>query len=135
MAQLTWEYIAGFFDGEGHIVSRWPSSQLSIAQSGPEGHSVLSAIQDFFFGVGVPAKIIPQKSKYPGAKPMWILFVTGRAHVLFLLKKLLPFLRIKRTKAQDAIRYDILYPRITSGVLLSSLIKEGRANGRARRTL
>ncbi len=130
--KMSWEYLAGFFDGEGNI--RFGRGlQLSMAQGGPRGRALLEEIATFLASHGVSATVGLMKSR--GDPHINVLWVTGREKVILVLCRLLPYLRIKEPTAQDTIRFCKMFPKIVSGQVLSMLIREARQRStrRARR--
>jgi hypothetical protein len=127
---MSWEYLAGFFDGEGTVYL--PSTgtaigpRLSIAQSGTEGLAVLTEIGQFFAEQGIKSAIARRKHHKPrlveGSRPVWMLSMAKRADVEIVMSRLLPFLRIKKVATQDILRFLKLTPPLNQGSA-SRLIK------------
>lgn len=116
--KMSWEYIAGFFDGEGHVSTarsmyRTDSATTiaGIAQTGSEGMQVLTAIQRFLLERDIKAYITSDKrpSKY---RQMHRLHVCARAHVTSFLQEMLPRVSVKKVIVQDTLRYFKLYPLV-----------------------
>lgn len=127
---MSWPYIAGFFDGEGSIgVSSSNSGRkagIYIAQSGRMGQIVLEEIQTFLRLRGVDSSVfctgITGIAKR--TKPSYRLGVCGFTGTVTFLKGVLPYLRIKRAQAQDVIRYSILYPNLFKSPLTAAWRRE-----------
>jgi hypothetical protein len=116
---MSWEYIAGFFDGEGHAALRTASNGAAwfagIGQSGKEGKQILEEIQEFLRIHGINSNLHADSHKGKFSKrDMYRLTLSNRINVVGLLKKLIPFVHVKKATVQDILRYDILYPRWTS---------------------
>jgi intein-encoded DNA endonuclease-like protein len=112
---MKWAYIAGFMDGEGSInFSRSTATfsiEVSLAQSGAEGKLLLKEMRMFLEGHGIRSSILRNKQKKTLAKkPMYALRMGQRASVQLFLTNLMPYLRIKKVKAQDALRTFKLFP-------------------------
>ena len=93
---MTWEYIAGFFDGEGSIIHKRTGYALSVSQTNEE---VLNEIQHFT-GVGNVYPLSKRKSHW---KDAWVYCVTDYRGTLKVLKGMLPHLIVKQKLAQLAI--------------------------------
>lgn len=95
--KISWSYIAGFMDGEGSI-SRLDDTNYRI--SIPQTHEgVLKAVQ-IFAGVGGICKVGKRKEHW---KESWTYFVARQGDVLFFLKKISPYLLVKKELAEKTI--------------------------------
>lgn len=109
----SWEYVAGFFDGEGCVwwcVAR-SAPQASMTQVLPE---VLYDIKDFLDQEKIVCKIRNQRRNVNSFQKTCtnVLDIQGRENCVKFLKALLPHLRtIKRDYAQDVIRFSKLFPK------------------------
>lgn len=97
--KMTWEYIAGFFDGEGTI-AKFNNGichyAIAITQANEE---VLQEIKKFLkFG-----HVYVIKKRKVNWKDAWILRISDNRQVLFFLKNVLPFLIVKRDKATKTV--------------------------------
>lgn len=119
---MNWNYIAGFFDGEGTICTTARGIQWSIAQSRERGRVVLEDIRTFLAEQGIKSSVYQKKDR----ASMFTLYVTDRERIKKLLLMLYPYLRIKRVEVQDCLRYMRLFPRRKSGAVLGMLISETR---------
>jgi len=104
---ITWAYIAGFTDGEGTIDSR--GGYMRLYQSKAD---VLYRIQEFLTEHGIKSTIATRKARKTN-----FFVISSESHLqlnsiemLKLLPRLLPFLIVKKTLAQDFIRYKRLFP-------------------------
>lgn len=102
---MTYSYIAGFFDGEGHV-SLIPSIHrcaLSLTQSTKQDR-VLFEIQAFLREEGIPSQI--HHPQLRGAQlPVRHLLITNAAAIAHCLERMLPFLIVKRSAAEQALSY------------------------------
>lgn len=58
---MNWPYIAGFFDGEGHVTFSKGRLQAGITQAGDIGYQVLGEIQVFLLGSGITSSLHKKK--------------------------------------------------------------------------
>lgn len=93
---MTWQYIAGFFDGEGSIVHNGKGYRFTIAQT---NFRVLSAINKFV-GVGNVIKVSKRKVHW---KDSWVYYVSRQEDVLFVIRNVKPFLIVKKKKVEQVL--------------------------------
>lgn len=86
---MNWQYIAGFFDGEGSIAHNGTNYRITIAQT---NYSVLKNINEFT-GVGHVIKVAKRKKHW---KDSWVYYISKQADVLFFLKNINKSLIVKR---------------------------------------
>ena len=101
---MSWEWFAGFFDGEGSIAIsrvRNRSVRLSIGQVDP---TPLNAIRIFLFDRGIEGRMyfIPHSGN---RQDSWVFGINAKEPVHYTLKHLLPFLIVKERKAQEALQF------------------------------
>lgn len=109
---MTWEWIGGFFEGEGCI--SWYEGENGTKHGlggritiGQKDKRPLQAIYDFLLDQGFPPpgfylRPYPKKSKY-NRSPLWIIAIQKREDVIRFLTEIEPFLFEKREKAQYVI--------------------------------
>ena len=123
MAKMTWEYLAGFFDGEGTIrFTNNNACHWSIAQAHPRGRAILEEIQTFLREQGIPTGIHARQRK----DGMYTLWISKRASVEQIGRATLPYLRIKKVEVQDVLRYLQLFPLLAQHPAWSMLMREQR---------
>ena len=124
MANLSWPYIAGFFDGEGCIFFG-ESIQVVFSQSGLVGYEVLVSIQQFLKDNNINSILRTSvDNRYNHQPRRYSLCIKcNRDNVRLFLQKIIPFVHIKRTKAQDVLRFITLFPR--RGGRTGEWIREG----------
>ncbi|MFH2063369.1 MAG: LAGLIDADG family homing endonuclease [bacterium] len=93
---MTWEYIAGFFDGEGTISSVGDGYRVVISQT---NFLVLEEIR-LFVGFGNVSQVAKRKEHW---KDAWIYYVARQKQVLRFLESVEPFLIVKSQKASRTI--------------------------------
>jgi len=94
---MNWDYIAGFFDGEGCIThGRSKRYRIMISQTHKE---VLESIRDFV-GVGYVVEVAKRKSHW---KDSWVFYIAKQEDSLKFLEKIVPGLIVKKQDAQEAI--------------------------------
>lgn len=95
--RINWNYIAGFMDGEGSISKAGDTDyRISIPQT-HEG--VLLDIQRFT-GVGSICKVAKRKAHW---KESWTYCVARQEHALWFLRKVYPYLIVKKKLAGKTI--------------------------------
>jgi hypothetical protein len=114
---LSWAYIAGFMDGEGsigicHGLSFTPC--IRIAQSGQRGLKLLTEISNWIGEQGIHSSVRSERTK---RLPAYIISIQNRDNVAKFINAMMPFLHIKKSECQDALRTMILFPRRTRGKL------------------
>lgn len=114
---ITWEYLAGFFDGEGCINYANSGSvrtyrvRLTFSQSRPRGYELLGRIKHFLELNGCKlGKIHTSGYIRDKEKQGWQLQIVQKDSVKLILNALMPYLEIKKLEAQDALRRTKLYP-------------------------
>jgi len=125
---LTWAYIAGFFDGEGcaGIYQRNPkhnSGRVILCSIAQKAVPVLEAIRAFLSVQGISANLNPQRGR--GPNPIGVLQISAKQAVKFL-NAVLPYLVVKKVIVQDLLRYDKIFPPFTRQQC-------GRLSGEAKR--
>ena len=96
--KLSDQYIAGFFDGEGHLgiqVNSKNRSHVLVASFSQSDRDVLERIQSVFGGVITP------RNRIHGGFQLWFRAKETEA----MLKRLLPFLIVKRDEAEVSMRF------------------------------
>jgi intein-encoded DNA endonuclease-like protein len=83
---MTDEYVAGFFDAEGHVGLRSSNRRVSMSQKDPE---VLHAIQNFL-GYGQKVRC--------NSQGMWLYVIAKREHREDFIDRVLPHSIVKRTQ-------------------------------------
>lgn len=114
---MSWQYIAGFFDGEGSVGLRLGSPTNSIApylffyqsSESDEPPPVLLMIDDFLKQAGIRCRTCASHAspdaRIKSKKAMYVTKLTTREGVARLLEKLFPFLIVKKCRAQDLWRF------------------------------
>jgi hypothetical protein len=119
---MNWAYIAGFMDGEGSITFRQSTAtfsiEIAIAQSGSRGLELLEEICAFLKSHEIASSVLIHNQKVTlSKKPMYQLRMAKRKSVQKFLTNLMPYLRIKKVKAQDALRtFKLFPPRVSEGI-------------------
>lgn len=115
--RMSFEYIAGFFDGEGSIYApigrNVHTPHLALPQSGPEGKQVLDEIAAFLESKGIDVyRMHPRLTSKIGKKPMHTIEIGNMKSATLFLQAVLPYLRVKKVKAQDVLRFVKMCPSI-----------------------
>jgi hypothetical protein len=93
---MTWEYIAGFFDGEGSISHNGNGYRITIPQTNQE---VLNDIMRFS-GVGFVVKITKRRAHW---KDSWVYYISRQKDVYFFIKHIAEFLKVKKNAAETVM--------------------------------
>ena len=121
---MTWPYVAGLFDGEGSVylgrVGGCGFPTVAIGQAGKRGLQLFESLKDFLDNEGIFGLYRGDKSNYAkGLRPnsihdtMWAFRITRHNSVMAFLLKSLPYLIVKRSVAQDWLRFYKMYPKFT----------------------
>jgi LAGLIDADG-like domain len=93
---MTWEYIAGFFDGEGSIVTKRGGYALMVSQTNEEVLDEIAA----YAKVGNVYALTKRKQHWKNA---WVYCVTDYRGTVKVLEGMLPHLVVKKDLAQRAL--------------------------------
>lgn len=93
---MSWEYVAGFFDGEGSLVYNGKGYRAIIYQT---DFDVLEEIRKFS-QVGLVCKLTKRQAHW---KDSWAYYVAKQKDVDYFIRKILPFAHIKKDKIIRAI--------------------------------
>jgi hypothetical protein len=123
---MNWAYVAGFFDGEGNIRmemgSERNSVQAQIIQAGDIGNRVLEEIRSFIAQSGIQSKVHHRSARYANRLPVHVLY-TGSVHAEKFLANVFPYLRVKKTHAQDVLRIRKMFPPGRGGVRYPAMVE------------
>jgi len=118
MCTLSWEYIAGFFDGEGNVgvfsnrARRGLGSPvITIAQTGARGQVLLTAISEFLKLYEIKCYLGCRKAHGNNAA-QYTIRICNRAHVSKFLRMVFPYLWIKKVESQDVLRFLTVFGSI-----------------------
>lgn len=112
---MTWDYMAGFFDGEGSVCHNGKGYRITIAQTNED---VLKDIVSFS-GVGSVVKVTKRKKHW---KDSWVYYIANQKDVHFFLGNILPFLVVKKKHVEGVIVFLIRY--LKEKELHEQLVKE-----------
>lgn len=102
---ISFQYICGFFDGEGNIakplVKKAPT--VSIAQSDGQ-HLVLFAIQAFLERHRISCNVHRKETDDPRHKAIWRLVISDRASIIRFLRAMRPYCWVKLSQLETALR-------------------------------
>lgn len=106
---MNWAYIAGFFDGEGHLrVKRggrvWQLTQVHRGS--------LEQIAAFLGRHGIPSHIydIGTGKSRKHWQPISTLFVMNTPDVVKILQAIRPWVIVKKQEIEDVLRFLTLFP-------------------------
>lgn len=135
MKALNWDYITGFFEGEGCVTTHANQarrgsvgSRVIISQAGDQGRKLLEEIQRFLSDHGIRAYL---HSRRGSRQKQWNLDICDRKGVVTFLRQVFPLLRVKKLIAQDTIRFFTVFPSIKGWYFreLNRLRAEAKARG------
>ena len=126
---MTFAYVAGFLDGEGHLSIR-PKHRcfvVGMTQS-VRTTDVLGEIQTFLLRYGITSQITPPRTQ-EGRRPVQHLRVTNAKSIARLLTRCLPYLIVKRERAIEALEIaeDILDLQAARDGLVNAAIADYQA--------
>lgn len=98
---MTWEYIAGFFDGEGSITYNGKGHRISIAQTNKK---VLGDVARFT-KIGYVISVTKRRSHW---KDSWVYYIAKQSDILSFLEHTQQFLIVKRHLAHRVIKKLII---------------------------
>lgn len=109
MTNLSWAYIAGFFDGEGciqrHVDKTHGGDRLAVTITQKEDRDlVLWKIAVWLETRGIACNVFTTRTNHPdGMSRLHVL--GGGAGILKFLTKIKPWLRVKHAEAEAMIEY------------------------------
>lgn len=110
---MTWQYIAGFFDGEGSISYNGKGYRLTISQS---HYTVLKQIHTFT-GVGHIFKVTKRQAHW---KDSWVYSISKQSDIVLFLKQIKPYLVVKKGLVVDILPKLLKQTKIHENRLLKS---------------
>jgi intein-encoded DNA endonuclease-like protein len=105
---MTWEYIAGFFDGEGSLTHNGKGFRITIPQTNEE---VLISIKDF----ADMGNIFKEKKRKVHWKDSWIYNISKQKDIYDFLNQIQKFVIVKKSKALAVLpelQYNIEQQRL-----------------------
>lgn len=123
MPGMSWEYLAGFFDGEGHIglgrqkhcgegrFSRG-APRVTLVQAHERGRLLLEEIKAFLQAHNILSVVEIHQQASKRISLSFRLRITGFNGCERFLEGVFPYLRIKKVEAQDLLRYSIAFPSL-----------------------
>lgn len=118
---MNWDYIGGFFDGEGTLVGRRKGFRIGITQTNKK---VLEEIKSFS-QIGRICSITKRKLHW---KDSWVYFVAKQSDVYLFLKKVEPKVVVKKKLVGKAIRALRIYLEIEKRkkLIFETKVKEAK---------
>lgn len=124
MAGMSWAYIAGFFDGEGCLNAVGGGSlgstkskvrfRIQISQTLNVGRDTLEEMAEFLRERGISSYVVKHGLARHRRTPKWRqcynLLILRVESVRLFIEGVFPYLRIKKSRAEDYRRMTILYP-------------------------
>jgi hypothetical protein len=130
---MDWKYIAGFFDGEGSITHNGSGYRITIPQT---NFSVLNQIANSV-GAGHVMRVNKRQKHW---RQSWTYFISTQADVSRFLKKIYPYLIVKRSRAREVLKtiqpiIETQRQRNLHARLLKSSARKLRQSGLSYRTI
>jgi LAGLIDADG-like domain len=129
---MTWAYIAGFFDGEGCLHAIGPggagrdSFRITISQTQDIGKQTLEEIAEFLNQRGIAAYVLKhhrnKKPEHQHWRQCYNLWITQRVSIASFIEGVFPYLRIKKQRAEDYRRTSIMTPKLSGRHELSETV-------------
>ena len=115
---MNWAYVAGFLDADGSISWSSGKSMCCRIRFHQADRRPLEIIQSFLNGAGIDTNIVvttelnghPQHKK--NLKMHALQLRTYRRNIIPFLRKVMPYLVVKKVTAQDVLRFFGLYPKL-----------------------
>lgn len=125
---MDWSYLAGFFDGEGSIIL---DGKRAIVVFGNTDEEVINQIRHFIEPFVGCRNIYVEKKRNPKHKTFYRLDIYNWFGTRQILEKMLPYLIIKKQRAEEAIEwidkkewgYNRIYKFVNQKVTMQTLIK------------
>lgn len=115
---LTWQYVAGIFDGEGYVGVQSGggalTAKISISQSGKQGEALFGHLYPWLRDKGIKVYLSGHVLADPRYQKKWTLETHTRASVTAFLEGVFPYLIVKKTTSQDVLRFFKLFPKLSS---------------------
>jgi len=103
-----WEYIAGFFDGEGNL-QFWSNKNKNKNKNkyyrARISNSEIIVLEEIKTFLGFGRIRINVKSKKSTRRDNYILEIAKKKNLIFFLEGILPYLILKRKKAEKALEF------------------------------
>lgn len=117
---MTWQYIAGFFDGEGSLCLANRGSNCWRARLHQSKTDVLYRMRDFLLleGINSYVMVVSKQEKIGNTKYIRngtvsaLNIRTHRENLIKFLRLILPYLVVKKVLVQDVLRFLKLYPKL-----------------------
>jgi hypothetical protein len=98
LPETFWAYLAGLIDGEGSLVVGATRRTIRLAIS----NTSLPVLEEMAFKLGA---IVKEKALYSRRRPSWEFTLLRANRVVSVLRRVYPYLRIKRWQAALAIMF------------------------------
>jgi hypothetical protein len=136
MVDLRW--LAGFFDGEGNTslsgfcrgnTDGRGRIDCQIAQADSIGLKVLLEVKEFLSSYSIRSHVYQGTRPRDDLKPIYRLQICGWVNAIRFLELIYPYLKIKRQRAEDVIRYSKVFPAFSNSMKTKLSWSGGRRKG------
>lgn len=119
--RITWDYVAGFFDGEGCInIAKAREGQhggsgsfaVTMVQATTRGRDLLDAMAEFLELHHIKSKVYRKREASSRRKEAFGIVIQGRESVRRFLKAIAFRLHMKKQLAEDAYRFITVFPPV-----------------------
>jgi len=113
---MDWQYLAGFFDGEGNIYLQQGKSKGIQVTLHNTDYQILKEIRDFLHERGIKASLTKDKGKHRNGysrKELWKLLITNQWDARKFFKNIMPMARVKREKISESLIFMKTFKRDT----------------------
>lgn len=130
MDELNFAYLAGYIDGDGCFyidtvkakTGIFPVTHRTIVKFASVDESIMKWLHDFI-GIHYWIKVVSKKRKHLNRRDVYEANVTGEC-LDMLLKRIHPYLRIKKEHCEIMINMRETYVKPTKGVIRTQLSPE-----------
>lgn len=130
MEELNFAYLAGYIDGDGCFyidtvkakTGIFPFTHRTVVKFASVDESIMKWLKDFL-GIHYWIKVVSNNRKYLNRRDVYEANITGDG-LDILLKRIHPYLRIKKEHCEIMLKMRETYVKPTKGVIRTQLTQE-----------